>query len=196
MKIAILEYNAGNMFSVINAFKRLGVTPVITDDPDTLMSADRIVFPGQGNASTAMQYLKEHRLDDVIRNLRQPVLGICIGQQLLCKHSEEGDTECIGIFPVSVKRFVPTLHEHKVPAMGWNQLTDLKSPLFRNIKEKSFAYFVHSYYVPSCEWTIATSDYIIPYSAALHKDNFYTVQFHPEKSGDVGEMIIKNFMEL
>lgn len=196
MKVAIIKYNAGNIFSVNNAFKRLGITPIISDDPDTLMSADRVVFPGQGNASTAMQYLKAHRLDEVIRGLKQPLLGICIGQQLLCNHSEEGDTDCLGIFPVDVKRFVPTLHEHKVPAMGWNQLTNLKSPLFRNIKEGSYAYFVHSYFVPSCEWTIATSEYITPYSAALHKDNFYAVQFHPEKSGDVGETIIKNFVEL
>lgn len=196
MKVAIIKYNAGNIFSVNNAFKRLGITPIISDDPDTLMSADRVVFPGQGNASTAMQYLKAHRLDEVIHDLRQPLLGICIGQQLLCNHSEEGNTDCLGMFPVDVKRFVPTLHEHKVPAMGWNQLTNLKSPLFRNIKEGSYAYFVHSYFVPSCEWTIATSDYITPYSAALHKDNFYAVQFHPEKSGDVGETIIKNFVEL
>jgi glutamine amidotransferase len=196
MKIAIIKYNAGNIFSVNNAFKRLGITPIISDDPDTLMSADRVVFPGQGNASTAMQYLKAHRLDEVIRGLKQPLLGICIGQQLLCNHSEEGNTDCLGMFPVDVKRFVPTLHEHKVPAMGWNQLTNLKSPLFKNIKEGSYAYFVHSYFVPSCEWTIATSEYITPYSAALHKDNFYAVQFHPEKSGDVGETIIKNFVEL
>jgi len=196
MKVAIIKYNAGNIFSVNNAFKRLGITPIISDDPDTLMSADRVVFPGQGNASTAMQYLKAHRLDEVIRGLKQPLLGICIGQQLLCNHSEEGNTDCLGMFPVDVKRFVPTLHQHKVPAMGWNQLTNLKSPLFRNIKEGSYAYFVHSYFVPSCEWTIATSDYITPYSAALHKDNFYAVQFHPEKSGDVGETIIKNFVEL
>jgi len=196
MKIAIIKYNAGNIFSVCNAFKRLGITPIISDDPDTLMSADRVVFPGQGNASTAMQYLKAHRLDEVIHDLRQPLLGICIGQQLLCNHSEEGNTDCLGMFPVDVKRFVPTLHQHKVPAMGWNQLTNLKSPLFKNIKEGSYAYFVHSYFVPSCEWTIATSDYITPYSAALHKDNFYAVQFHPEKSGDVGELIIKNFIEL
>ena len=196
MKVAIIKYNAGNIFSVNNAFKRLGITPIISDDPDTLMSADRVVFPGQGNASTAMQYLKAHQLDEVIRGLKQPLLGICIGQQLLCNHSEEGNTDCLGMFPVDVKRFVPTLHQHKVPAMGWNQLTNLKSPLFRNIKEGSYAYFVHSYFVPSCEWTIATSDYITPYSAALHKDNFYAVQFHPEKSGDVGETIIKNFVEL
>lgn len=196
MKIAIIKYNAGNIFSVNNAFKRLGITPIISDDPDTLMSADRVVFPGQGNASTAMQYLKAHRLDEVIHDLKQPLLGICIGQQLLCNHSEEGNTDCLGMFPVDVKRFVPTLHEHKVPAMGWNQLTNLKSPLFKNIKEGSYAYFVHSYFVPSCEWTIATSEYITPYSAALHKDNFYAVQFHPEKSGDVGETIIKNFVEL
>lgn len=196
MKIAIIKYNAGNIFSVNNAFKRLGITPIISDDPDTLMSADRVVFPGQGNASTAMQYLKAHRLDEVIHDLRQPLLGICIGQQLLCNHSEEGNTDCLGMFPVDVKRFVPTLHQHKVPAMGWNQLTNLKSPLFKNIKEGSYAYFVHSYFVPSCEWTIATSEYITPYSAALHKDNFYAVQFHPEKSGDVGETIIKNFVEL
>ncbi|MBQ6652151.1 MAG: imidazole glycerol phosphate synthase subunit HisH [Prevotella sp.] len=196
MRIAIVKYNAGNIFSVTKAFKRLGIEPIVTDNPETLMSADRIVFPGQGEASTAMHYLKAHQLDEIIRNLTQPVLGICIGQQLLCAHTEEGDTDCIGIFPIEVKKFCPARHEDKVPAMGWNMLTRLSGPLFKGIDEESFAYFVHSYYVPLCEWTIAQSDYIQPFSAALNKANFYATQFHPEKSGAVGELIIKNFLEL
>lgn len=140
--------------------------------------------------------LKKHRLDDVIRTLKQPVLGICVGQQLLCRHSDEGDVDCIGVFPVDVKRFEPVLNDQKVPAMGWNTLTDLKSPLMKGINNDNYVYFVHSYYVPLCPFTIATSEYIQPYSAALHKDNFWTTQFHPEKSGVVGEQIISNFLSL
>jgi len=195
MNVAIVKYNAGNVYSVVNALKRLGIEPLLTDDAEQLMKADRVLFPGQGEASGAMEYLKARRLDEVIRHLKQPVLGICIGQQLLCRHSEEGDTDCIGIFDAEVKRFLPQRHEEKVPCMGWNRLFDTKSPLMQGI-EGEYVYFVHSYYVPMCQETIATADYILPYSAAMHKDNFYTCQFHPEKSGKVGEQIIKNFLAL
>ena len=195
MNVAIVKYNAGNVYSVVNALKRLGIDPLLTDDAEQLMKADRVLFPGQGEASGAMEYLKARRLDEVIRNLKQPVLGICIGQQLLCRHSEEGDTDCIGIFDAEVKRFLPTRHEDKVPCMGWNRLYDTKLPLMQGL-EGEYVYFVHSYYVPMCQETIATTDYILPYSAAMHKNNFYTCQFHPEKSGKVGEQIIKNFLAL
>jgi glutamine amidotransferase len=193
MKVAVVKYNAGNVYSVLNALNRIGIEPLLTDEPKLIRQADRVIFPGQGEASNAMAYLRQHGLDEVIRSLQQPVLGICIGQQLLCRHSEEGDVDCIGIFNADVKRFQPTTHEEKVPCMGWNQLRDVKSSL---LEDKSYVYFVHSYYVPLCEETIATADYILPYSAALHKDNFYSCQFHPEKSGDVGERIIKRFLEL
>lgn len=196
MKVAIVKYNAGNIYSVVNALNRLNIEPIITDNATELMTADRVLFPGQGEASTTMAYLREHKLDDIIRDLKQPVLGICVGQQLLCKHSEEGNADCIGIFPVDVKRFQPTRHEDKVPAMGWNELTfPHEDSIFKGLPEHPYVYFVHSYYVPLCEWTIAQADYILPYSAALHKDNFWAMQFHPEKSGSIGEQIIKNFIE-
>ena len=196
MKVSIIKYNAGNIFSVINAVKRLGVEPIWTDDPETIASSDHVIFPGQGEASNAMQYLKEHNLDSLIADLKQPVLGICIGQQLLCQHSEEGDTDCIGIFPVNVRRFMPQRHEEKVPAMGWNSLHDLKSPLFNGLSDNDYVYFVHSYYCELCEFTSAKADYIQPYSASLHKDNFYATQFHPEKSGIVGHKILENFLNI
>ncbi len=196
MKIAIVKYNAGNIRSVLNAIHRLGYEAKITDDADELRTADKVIFPGQGEAKTAMEYLRSHGLDRLIRELKQPVLGICIGQQLLCRHSEEGDTDCIGVFDADVVKFKPTHHEEKVPQMGWNAISDLRSPLFNGLKENDYVYFVHSFYVPKCEWTIATTDYILPYSAALHKDNFYTTQFHPEKSGSVGEQILRNFLNL
>jgi glutamine amidotransferase len=195
MQVAVVKYNAGNIYSVMNALKRLGVVPLLTDDAQQLKKADKVLFPGQGEASGAMRYLREHGLDQVIRSLTQPVLGICIGQQLLCRHSEEGDVDCLGIFNADVKRFTPTHHEDKVPCMGWNKIYDTDSQLMKGI-EGQYVYFVHSYYVPLCPETIATADYIQPYSAALHKDNFFATQFHPEKSGSVGEHIIKNFLEL
>lgn len=195
MNVAIVKYNAGNIYSVVNAMKRLGIEPVLTDDAEMLQKADRVLFPGQGQAREAMEYLKAHQLDQVIKNLKQPVLGICVGQQLLCRHSEEGDVDCIGIFDVDVKRFQPQKHEDKVPAMGWNEIYDLKTELYKGLSHP-YSYFVHSYYVPLCEETIAKADYILPYSASLHKDNFYTCQFHPEKSGKVGEQILKNFLEI
>lgn len=196
MNVAIVKYNAGNIYSVVNALKRMGIDPVLTDDAELLKNADRVLFPGQGHAAEAMDYLKSHRLDEVIRDLKQPVFGICVGQQLLCKHSEEGDVDCIGIFDAEVKRFQPEKHEDKVPCMGWNKLYDLKSPLMANLGTDPYVYFVHSYYVPLCEETIATADYILPYSASMHKNNFYTCQFHPEKSGKVGEQILENFLQL
>lgn len=196
MEVAIVKYNAGNLFSVVHALNRLGINPIITDDAEALSKADRILFPGQGHAATTMAYLREHQLDKIICNLKQPVLGICVGQQLMCRHSEEGNVDCLGIFDVDVKRFQPTCHEEKVPHMGWNQLTHLKTPLFKGLQEEDFVYFVHSYYVPVNECTIADSHYIHPFSAALHRDNFYATQFHPEKSGNVGELILKNFLEI
>lgn len=203
MNVAIVKYNAGNIYSVVNALKRMGVEPLLTDDAEQLRKADRVLFPGQGHAAEAMDYLKARHLDEVIRNLNQPVFGICVGQQLLCKHSEEGDADCIGIFNAEVKRFQPERHEDKVPCMGWQNIDVRKNmedgkcnPLMKGLCENPYVYFVHSYFVPICEETIATADYILPYSASMHKDNFYTCQFHPEKSGKVGERILKNFLEL
>ena len=196
MQVAIVKYNAGNIYSVVNALKRMGIDPLLTDDPEQLGKADRVLFPGQGEAKGAMEYLKARKLDELIRNLKQPVFGICVGQQLLCKHSEEGDVDCIGIFNAPVVRFRPERHEDKVPCMGWNKLYDTKSPLMEGLGDDPYVYFVHSYYVPLCEETIATADYILPYSASMHKDNFYTCQFHPEKSGTVGERILRNFLDL
>ena len=199
MQVAIVKYNAGNIYSVVNALRRMGIEPLLTDVAEELQKADRVLFPGQGEARGAMEYLKARRLDEVIRQLKQPVLGICVGQQLLCRHSEEGDVDCIGVFNAEVKRFQPQRHEDKVPAMGWNRLYDLKSPLYKGFSEaqqQPYVYFVHSYYVPLCADTAATADYILPYSASLHKDNFYACQFHPEKSGKVGEQILRNFMEI
>ena len=201
MKVAVVKYNAGNIFSVMNALRRMGVEPLLTDDAEALRRADKVIFPGQGEASTAMSYLRQKGLDEVIRSLTQPVLGICIGQQLLCRHSEEGDTDCLGVFDAEVRRFQPHCHEDKVPCMGWNVLHGLKSPLFEGVAGSAgttgaYVYFVHSYYVPLCADTIATADSVQPYSAALHRDNFFACQFHPEKSGRVGETIIHNFLAL
>lgn len=196
MNIAVVKYNAGNIYSVTNALRRLGIEPTLTDNPELLGKADKIIFPGQGNAKEAMACLRRNRLDVVLKNLRQPVLGICVGQQLLCRHSEEGDTECIGVFDAEVKKFHPLRHEDKIPAMGWQEITTTENPLLANLGAHPYVYFVHSYYVPLCEHTIATAEYILPYSACMHKDNFYTCQFHPEKSGKTGELILQNFVEL
>ena len=196
MKVAILKYNAGNVFSVDCALRRLGVEPIVTDNVEQLRRADKVVFPGVGEASSAMAYLRSRHLDELIRSLTQPVIGICIGQQLLCRNSEEGNTECIGVFDTSVKRFseAPGV---KVPEMGWNTIKPLvDNPLLKGIDENSYVYFVHSYYVPVCDDTIAVTDYSLPFSAAMNKDNFYATQFHPEKSGGVGELILKNFLIL
>ena len=196
MNVAIVKYNAGNIGSVEKAVRRMGIEPIVTDNVEKIQSADRVIFPGQGEAHSTMEYLKAHRLDEVIVGLKQPVLGICIGMQLLCRHSEEQDTDCLGVFDVDVKRFIPQQHEDKVPQMGWNMIEDTKTVLFKGFEKPEFVYFIHSFYVPTCDWTIATTNYIQPYSSALHKDNFYTTQFHPEKSGKVGERILKNFIEL
>lgn len=196
MEVAVIKYNAGNVYSVVNALRRLGVEPVLTGEKERIASADKVVFPGQGEAAGAMSYLHRHGLDDVIKNLRQPVLGICIGQQLLCRHSEEGGTDCLGIFDVDVLKFKASCHEDKIPAMGWNSVYDLKSPLFKGMSDGEYVYFVHSYYVPVCSYTTAKSDYILPYSAAMQLDNFHATQFHPEKSGSVGEKILRNFLEI
>lgn len=196
MKVAIIKYNAGNIYSVYCAMTRLGVDAVITDDPDEIRSADKVIFPGVGQASAAMAYLDEHGLSDLIRSLKQPVLGICIGMQLLCKHSEEGDVDCLGVFDVPVVKFNPADASLKVPQMGWNDIAQLKTDLFREVESGSFVYYVHSYHVPLCDYTIAQTDYDGAYSAALHKDNFYATQFHPEKSGSIGERILANFLAL
>ena len=196
MKVAILKYNAGNVFSVDCALRRLGVEPIVTDNVEQLRRADKVVFPGVGEASSAMAYLRSRHLDELIRSLTQPVIGICIGQQLLCRNSEEGNTECIGVFDTSVKRFseAPGV---KVPEMGWNTIKPLvDNPLLKGIDENSYVYYVHSYYVPVCDDTIAVTDYSLPFSAAMNKDNFYATQFHPEKSGGGGELILKNFLIL
>lgn len=194
MNIAIIKYNAGNTKSVEHALHRLGIQPIITDDVELIQKADKVIFPGVGHAATTMQYLKERNLDKVITNLKQPVLGICLGQQLMCAHSEEGNVDCLNIFPIQVKKFVITDNTQKIPQMGWNNLFDIKSTLFRDINEQNFVYFVHSYYCELSEYNIASCDYILPFSAALQKDNFYAVQFHPEKSADVGNAILNNFL--
>ena len=195
MTLAIIKYNAGNIQSVLNALERLGVKAEVTDDPEKIRSADKVIFPGVGEASSAMRSLKENNLDNIIRELQQPVLGICVGMQLLCEHSEENDTKCLGIVPVKVRKFDSML-KLKVPQVGWNNIFDLQSPLFKNIPDKSYIYNVHSYYAEDSQYTIAKCEYGLPYAAAIKKDNFYGVQFHTEKSAEVGDEIIKNFLEL
>lgn len=196
MKVAVVKYNAGNIRSVDYALKRLGVEAVITADKEILQSADKVIFPGVGEAGTTMNHLKATGLDELIKNLRQPVFGICLGMQLMCRHSEEGEVDCLNIFDVDVIRFVPQKHEDKVPHMGWNTIGKTNSKLFEGFTEEEFVYFVHSFYVPVCDFTAAETDYIHPFSAALHKDNFYATQFHPEKSGKTGERILRNFLDL
>jgi glutamine amidotransferase len=199
MKIVIIKYNAGNIRSVDFALQRLGVSAMITADPDEIRKADRVIFPGVGEASTTMSYLKHHQLDTLICDLRQPVLGVCLGLQLMCSYSEENDTKCLGIFPEKVKKFVrqpDDLSSFKVPHMGWNSVSGLKTPLFNNISEEDYFYFVHSYYATTGTDTAATCNYIIPFSAALQHDNFYATQFHPEKSGKTGAKILENFINL
>ena len=193
MKIAIIDYGAGNVQSVLFALERLGFVGIVTNDWITIKSADKVIFPGVGVASSAMKIIQESGLDVLIPTLKQPVLGICLGMQLMCKHSEEGNTNGLGIFDVNVVKFS---NEVKVPQMGWNTIYNLKSPLFTGIKENEFMYLVHSFYAPLSENTIATTNYELEYSTALQRDNFYGVQFHPEKSGVFGEQILKNFLNL
>jgi glutamine amidotransferase len=194
--LVIIKYNAGNIQSVLYALERIGVEAIVTDDVQQIQSADKVIFPGVGEASTAMHYLKERGLDTIIKNLKQPVLGICLGMQLMCKYSEENDTPCLGIFEEEVRKFKVESLKFKVPQIGWNQISNLTSQIFNSVSENSFCYFVHGYAASIGEHTIATTNYIRPYSSALQKDNFYGVQFHPEKSAAVGEQIIKNFIKL
>ena len=194
MKTVIIKYNAGNIRSVSFALERIGIEPIITDDVNEILTADKIIFPGVGEASSAMNYLREKKLDDLIRELKQPVLGVCLGMQLMCSSSEEGNTICLGIFDQKIKLFEkPKL---KVPQIGWNTIFDLKTSLFKGIKEQEYQYFVHSYYAELGENTIAKTNYEVDYSSALHKNNFYGVQFHPEKSSTDGQTILENFINL
>lgn len=194
MKTVIVKYNAGNIQSVLFALERIGMQAAVTDDKEAILSADKIIFPGVGEASTAMHYLKERNLDQVIRAARQPLLGICLGMQLLCNHSEENDTQCLGLFDVQVKRFTSTTL--KIPQIGWNNIRVKHHPLFKGVADNSYCYFVHSYYAELNNDTIAMANYEVDFSCALAKDNFYGVQFHPEKSADAGEQILKNFLAL
>lgn len=194
MKLVIIKYNAGNIQSVSFALERLGVAFTITDDAEEIRSADKVIFPGVGEASTTMQYIREKKLGDVLVSLKQPMLGICLGMQLMCKYSDENNTECLGIFDETVKRFIPE-GDMKVPHMGWNNLARSDSWLDPAIESK-YAYFVHSYYVPVNQFTSAVTEYITPFSAAMHKDNFYAVQFHPEKSAVAGELVLKSFLQI
>ena len=196
MNLAIIKYNAGNIRSVINALERLGVPAEVTDDPEKIRSSDRVIFPGVGEASSAMKSLEEKDLGNLIKQLKQPVLGICVGMQLLCAHSEENDTACLGIIPVRVKKFRALAPQQKIPQVGWNTIYDLKSELFKNISNNSFIYNVHSYYAEDSEYTIAHCNYINEYAAAIKKNNFYGVQFHTEKSAGTGDKIIENFLNI
>lgn len=207
MNTVIIKYNAGNIQSVLYALERIGIEAAVTDDPAQIRAADKVIFPGVGEASTAMNYLKERRLDQLIRELKQPVLGICLGMQLMCRYSEENDTPCLGIFDEVVKKFDPATQNEikasgaatgtlKVPQIGWNNIYDLRSGLFSGVTENSYCYFVHGYYAARGPHTIATTDYVQPYSSALHRENFYGVQFHPEKSAQTGARILQNFLNL
>ncbi|MEO5683770.1 MAG: imidazole glycerol phosphate synthase subunit HisH [Chitinophagaceae bacterium] len=199
MGLIIIKYNAGNIQSVLYALERIGMDATVTDDVEQIQKADKVIFPGVGEASTAMNYLKARKLDLVIKHLQQPVLGICLGMQLMCRYSAENDTPCLGIFDEDVHHFTPTSGIDgaglKVPQIGWNNIYDLKTELFKGLPQNSYCYFVHGYYAALGEHTIATADYVQPYSAGLHRDNFYGVQFHPEKSAAVGEQILRNFIE-
>ncbi|OJU25724.1 MAG: imidazole glycerol phosphate synthase, glutamine amidotransferase subunit [Sphingobacteriales bacterium 41-5] len=194
MNVKIVKYNAGNIQSVLFALERIGIQAEVTDDAGEILSADRIIFPGVGEASTAMEYLKQRNLDNVIKAAKQPLLGICLGLQLLCNHSEENDTDCLGIFDAQVKKFVSD--DLKIPQIGWNTIQVTNNPLLKNIPDNSYSYFVHSYYAEVTADTIATTTYANEFSCAMNKNNFYGVQFHPEKSAATGEQILKNFLEL
>ncbi|HWY10911.1 MAG TPA: imidazole glycerol phosphate synthase subunit HisH [Bacteroidia bacterium] len=201
MKVAIIKYNSGNIQSVKFALNRIGIEPILTDSLEEIQSADKVIFPGVGEASGAMKYLNEKGLNKIIPNLKQPLLGICLGMQLMCKYSEEGNTNCLNIFTQKVFRFSPFSLGRagpgsKIPQIGWNNIFNLKTKLFEGIAENEYQYFVHSYYVELGDCAIATTNYITEYSSALQKDNFYGVQFHPEKSAKAGEQILKNFIEL
>ena len=193
MKIAIIKYNAGNIHSVRLALQREGIEPLVTDDADQIRKADKVIFPGVGEASTAMDYLKQKGLDQIITHLTQPFLGICLGLQLMCAHSEENDTECLGVFDNQIKKFPP---KNKVPHMGWNTISNLSNGLFKGIENGSYVYFVHSFYAELSDTMIAQTEYILPFASALQKDNYYAVQFHPEKSGKIGAQILRNFLDL
>lgn len=199
MNVVIIKYNAGNVQSVLFALERLGISPVLSDDPVEISAADKVIFPGVGQAATTMNYLKSKKLDVLIRSLNQPVLGICLGMQLMCAHSEEGNVPCLGIFEQQVKKFIASSKEntsYKVPQMGWNNIYNLQSPLFNSVSEDEHVYFVHSYYAELSQYTIATTNYMLEYSSALQKNNFYAVQFHPEKSSNAGQKILENFIKL
>lgn len=203
MKVSIVKYNAGNVQSVLFALERIGISATVTDDKEVLISSDKVIFPGVGEASSAMKYLKEKNLDTVIVNLNQPVLGICLGMQLMCSYSEEGNTNCLGIFDNKIRRFLSPFEggaqragDVKVPQIGWNAIYGLKTNLYQNIKENEYMYFVHSYYAELSEYTIAKTNYGIEYSSSLQKDNFYAAQFHPEKSSDTGQQLLENFIKL
>lgn len=195
MNVVVIRYYSGNIQSVLFALQRIGITPILSSDPVVIKNADKVILPGVGEASGTMKELKATGLDKTIKELKQPILGICLGLQLMCKHSEEGNVDCLGIFDLQVKKFNPT-GNLKVPHVGWNSINNLKGPLFKGIKNNSFVYYVHSFYAEMGNATVATTDYTNPFSAALNKDNFYAVQFHPEKSGEAGESILKNFIEL
>jgi glutamine amidotransferase len=198
MKIAVIKYNSGNVQSVLYALERLGVDAVLTDDPSLIRAADKVIFPGQGEASTAMNYLKARKLDLLIKDLKQPFLGVCLGLQLLCEHSEENDTECLGILPVKVKRFMPVdSQEFKVPHVGWNELEQLGSdPLLKDLPSSPFVYYVHSFYAELSEYTIAKTHYVHDFSAILRRDNYWAIQAHPEKSSLVGQKLLSNFLSI
>jgi len=198
MKVALIKYNAGNVQSVLYALERLGVEAELTDDPDKISTADRVIFPGQGEASSAMAYLKERNLDQVIRDVKQPFLGVCLGLQLLCTHSEENNTPCLGIFPQLVKRFIPSESgQEKVPHVGWNSIENLVgNPLLKDLPDAKHLYYVHSYYATLGEGTLATTHYIQDFTAILHRANYWAIQAHPEKSSTLGEKLLENFLAL